>query len=135
MASTGLSDGHMRVIVIEDNWAMAHSLRLLLELAGHQVGVVHDGPEGVRAAVEWQPEVVLCDIGLPGLDGYGVATALRRNPETAHSRLIAITAYGSDEAQKRSAEVGFERHLTKPVEPDVLLELLAASRYVMSVGP
>jgi CheY-like chemotaxis protein len=70
--------------------------------------------------------VVLCDIGLPGLDGYGVATALRQHPATAQARLIAVTAYDFDTDRQRSQEVGFERHLVKPVDPGVLLELLAA---------
>jgi CheY-like chemotaxis protein len=67
---------------------------------------------------------VLCDIGLPGLDGYGVAQVLRRDPTTANARLIAVTAYGSDEARKRSQEVGFERHFVKPVDPDTLLGVM-----------
>src|SRR5439155_92136 len=113
------------VVIVEDNQATADSMRLLLDLAGYEVRVAYTGPDGVRVAEEWSPDVVLCDIGLPGLDGYGVAAALRRHPETAKARLIAITAYGSDEAQRRSREVGFERHFTKPVDPDVLLDLLA----------
>jgi CheY-like chemotaxis protein len=80
----------------------------------------------VRLAQEWPPQVVLCDIGLPGLDGYGVATALRQHPATARARLIAVTAYGSDAARQRSQEVGFELHLVKPVDPGELLDLLAA---------
>jgi CheY-like chemotaxis protein len=112
-------------MVIEDNRATADSLRLLLDLGGHDVRVAYDGPAGVRAAREWQPDAVLCDIGLPGLDGYGVAAALRAHPGTARARLIAITAYGSDEDRRRSREVGFERHFVKPVDPGVLLELLA----------
>jgi CheY-like chemotaxis protein len=118
----------LRVIVIEDNRATADSLRELLDLSGHDVRVAYDGPAGVRAAREWPPEVVLCDIGLPGLDGYGVAAALRAHPGTSRARLIAITAYGSDEARRRSHEVGFERHFVKPVDPGVLLELLADLR-------
>jgi CheY-like chemotaxis protein len=118
----------LRVIVIEDNRATADSLRELLDLSGHEVRVAYDGHDGVRAAREWPPEVVLCDIGLPGLDGYGVAAALRAHPGTARARLIAITAYGSDEARRRSREVGFERHFVKPVDPIVLLDLLADLR-------
>ena len=66
-----------RVVIVEDNRATADSLRQLLDLSGYDVRVAYDGPEGVRAAEEWPPEFVLCDLGLPGLDGYGVATALR----------------------------------------------------------
>jgi CheY-like chemotaxis protein len=126
MSTTDLSRRRTRVIVIEDNQDSAEILRLLLDLHGYDVRVAHTGPEGVRLAQAWPPEVVLCDIGLPGLDGYGVAAALRRDPATAQARLIAVTAYGSDMDRQRSQDVGFDRHLVKPVDPGVLLELLAA---------
>jgi CheY-like chemotaxis protein len=116
----------VRVVIVEDNRAAADSMRWLLHLYGYEVRVAYTGPDGVQAAEEWPPDFVLCDIGLPGLDGYGVATALRQHPATAKTHLIAITAYGSDEARRRGREVGFERHFTKPVDPDVLLGLLAA---------
>jgi CheY-like chemotaxis protein len=115
-----------RIVIVEDDQAVADILRRLLVLHGYEVRVAHTGPEGVRLAQEWPPEVVLCDIQLPGLDGYGVAAALRRHPATAQSRLIAVTGCGSDAARQHSREVGFERHLLKPVPPSVLLELLAA---------
>jgi CheY-like chemotaxis protein len=117
-----------RVVIVEDNRATADSLRQLLDLCGYEVRVAYNGPDGVQVAEDWPPDFVLCDIGLPGLDGYGVAAALRQYPATAKARLIAITAYSSDEARRRSYEVGFERHFIKPVDPDVLLNLLAHSR-------
>jgi two-component system, sensor histidine kinase len=126
MSTTDLFRRRTRVIVIEDNRDSAGILRLLLDLHGYDVRVAHTGPEGVRLAQEWPPEVVLCAIGLPGLDGYGVAAALRRDPATAQARLVAVTAYGSDADRQRCQEVGFDRHLVKPVDPGVLLELLAA---------
>ena len=126
MSATDLCRRRMRVIVVEDNRAAADSLGQLLGLHGYEVRLAYTGPEGVRLAQEWPPEVVLCDLGLPGLDGYGVATALRRDPATAQARLIAVTGCDSDDARRRSQEVGFERHLVKPVDPIVLLELLAA---------
>jgi CheY-like chemotaxis protein len=126
MTANDLLGPRLRVVVIEDNRATADSLRHLLDLCGYEVKVAYDGPEGVEVALSWPPDFVLCDIGLPGLDGYGVAIALRQHPETMNTRLVAVTAYGSDEARKRSAEVGFERHLVKPVDPSVILELLAA---------
>jgi len=119
----------VRVVIIEDNRAAADSMCWLLDLYGlygYQVRVAYNGPDGVRLAEGWPPDFVLCDVGLPGLDGYGVAAELRRHPATAKSHLIAITAYGSEEARRRSREVGFERHLTKPVDPDSVLGLLAA---------
>ena len=127
MPATDLSRRRTRVIIVEDHQAAADTLQLLLSLHGYEVRVAYTGPEGVRLAQEWSPEVVLCDIGLPGLDGYGVATALRQDTATAQVRLIAVTGYDSDDARRRSQEVGFEQHLVKPVDPDELLELLASS--------
>jgi CheY-like chemotaxis protein len=105
---------------------MADSMCTLLDLYGYEVRVAYSGPEGVEVAEQWSPDFVLCDIGLPGLDGYEVASALRKHPATAHSHLIAISAYSSEEARRRGREAGFERHLTKPVDPDTVLGLLAA---------
>jgi CheY-like chemotaxis protein len=78
----------------------------------------------VKAAEQWQPDVILCDLGLPGLDGYGVARRLRQNPSTAKARLIAVTGYGAEEDRRRSREVGFDAHLVKPVDPDALQGVL-----------
>ena len=114
----------MRVLVVEDNRDAADSLRLLLALYGYEVAVAYSGHDGLRAAVQCRPDVVLCDIGLPGLDGYAVARKLRGNPATAQARLIAVTAYGRDEDRRRSHEAGFERHLVKPVDPDDLRRAL-----------
>jgi CheY-like chemotaxis protein len=113
-----------RILVVDDNRDAADSLRLLLEFSGHEVAVAYSGHDGVRAAEQYQPDVVLCDIGLPGLDGYGVARQLRDNPATAKARLIAVTAYGRDGDRRRSHEAGFEQHLVKPVDPDALQRVL-----------
>jgi CheY-like chemotaxis protein len=113
-----------RILVVEDNRDSADSLRLLLTLYGHEVAVAYSGHDGVRAAEQCPPDVVLCDIGLPGLDGYGVARQLRDNPATAQARLIAVTAYGQDEDRRRSHEAGFEQHLVKPVDLDELRRAL-----------
>jgi CheY-like chemotaxis protein len=118
----------MRVVIVEDNRAVADSMCQLLDLFGYEVRVAYTGPDGVQVAAEWAPDVVLCDIGLPGLDGYGVACALRRHQATANARLIAITAYGSDEARCRCREVGFEQHFVKPVDPEQLLQCLGEAR-------
>jgi CheY-like chemotaxis protein len=115
---------HLRILVVEDNRDAADSLRLLLELDGYEVTVAYSGPDGVKVAEQWQPDVVLCDIGLPGLDGYGVASRLRQNPSTAKVHLIAVTGYGAEEDKRRSREVGFDAHLVKPVAPDLLRGVL-----------
>jgi CheY-like chemotaxis protein len=91
------------------------------------VAVAYSGPAGVQTAEEWHPDVVLCDIGLPGMNGYEVAGALRRNPATAKARMIAVTGYGSDEDRLRTRQAGFDAHLTKPADPAALQELLAGS--------
>ena len=116
-----------RILVVDDNRDAADSLRLLLELSGHEVAVAYSGQDGVQTAEHYQPDVVLCDIGLPGLDGYEVARQLRDNPVTAKARLIAVTAYGRDEDRRRSHEAGFEQHLVKPVDPAALQRVLNCS--------
>jgi CheY-like chemotaxis protein len=113
-----------RILVIEDNRDSADSLRLLLECYGYEVAVAYTGHDGVQATEQYHPDVVLCDIGLPGLDGYGVARRLRANPATAKARLLAVTAYAQDEDRCRSHEAGFEHHLVKPVDPDALRRVL-----------
>ena len=114
----------MRILVVEDNRDGADSLRMLLELYGYEATVAYTGPDGVKLADQWQPDVVLCDIGLPGLDGYGVARKLRQNPFTAKARLIAVTGYGAEDDKRRSREVGFDAHLVKPVDPAALQGVL-----------
>jgi CheY-like chemotaxis protein len=124
-AATARTSGRLRILVVEDNQDAADSLRMLLELCGHEVAVAYSGPSGVTMARERPPDVLLCDIGLPGLDGYGVAGELRRHPTTAAARLIAVTAYGTEEDRRKTREAGFERHLVKPVDPASLVSLLA----------
>jgi signal transduction histidine kinase/DNA-binding response OmpR family regulator len=113
-----------RVLVVEDNPDSAASLRTLLDLTGYEVEVAATGPDGVATAACFRPHAVVCDIGLPGLDGYGVARALRANPETAKARLIAVTGYGRAEDVEQARRAGFDRHLTKPVDPQELLDEL-----------
>jgi CheY-like chemotaxis protein len=120
----------LRVLVVEDNRDAADMLRLLLEINGYDAAVAYSGPGGVEAAKSWRPDVVLCDIGLPGLDGYGVVRELRQDPATAHARVIAVTGYGSDEDRRKSGEAGFDAHLVKPADPARLQELLADSEAV-----
>jgi CheY-like chemotaxis protein len=95
-------------------------------LYGYEVNVAYTGPEGVKAAEKWTPDVVLCDIGLPGLDGYAVVSRLRQNPATAKARMIAVTGYGSEADRRRSEKAGFDQHLIKPVDPEALQQVLAA---------
>jgi PAS domain S-box-containing protein len=117
----------LRVLVIEDRRDTAESLRMLLELLGHQVAVAYTGAPGLQTARSFHPDVVLCDIGLPGgMDGYAVARALRADGELFEVPLIAMSGYGQEEDQRRARQAGFDRHLTKPVDPQVLTQLLDA---------
>jgi signal transduction histidine kinase/CheY-like chemotaxis protein len=116
-----------RILVIEDNVDGAESMRLLLKHLGHDVRTAHSGPAGVVIATDWLPEVVLCDIGLPGgMDGYGVARALRENNNLEGLLLIALTGYGRDEDQLKAKEAGFDLHMTKPVDFGALQQTVAS---------
>jgi CheY-like chemotaxis protein len=117
-------NGGKRVLVVDDNRDSAESLALYLELMGHAVRTAHDGNEAMSVALEVQPDVVLLDIGLPGQNGYEVARNLR---DTAWGRgllLVAITGWGQEEDKRRAREAGFDVHLTKPVDPQVVAKLL-----------
>ena len=113
-----------RILIVEDNKDAADSLADLLQIFGYEVRVAYNGRDGVEAAHLFRPEVVLCDIGLPGADGYEVARQLRSEAGTAAARLIAITGYGAEGDREKAREAGFDQHLTKPVDPDRLLEEL-----------
>lgn len=112
-----------RVLVIEDNADAAQSLREALELGGHEVAVAADGPAGVARAQQLRPDVVLCDIGLPGMDGFEVARALRADPALARTVLVALSGYAQPSDRRRAAEAGFDRHLAKPSSLDQIEEL------------
>ncbi len=115
-----------RVLLIEDNVDCIGSMRMLLELNGHEVAVAQSGHPGVEAARHFHPDVVLCDIGLPGgMDGYAVARTLRQDPAFSGIYLVALTGYGQEEDCRRAREAGFDLHVTKPVDPTYLEELLA----------
>ncbi|MCY1060281.1 ATP-binding protein [Nannocystis sp. SCPEA4] len=105
----------LRVLVIDDNRDAAELLAALLGMLGHTVQTAADGPSGIDAALAFVPQIVLCDIGLPLLDGYGVVAQLRDRPEFAATRFIALTGYGRAEDRQRSQASGFHAHLIKPV--------------------
>jgi two-component system CheB/CheR fusion protein len=110
-------------LVIEDNADVAESLRVVLELQGHTVAVAATGGEGVERARELRPDVVLCDLGLPGMDGYEVARALRAEPSLTGTSLVALTGYAQPEDVERGRHAGFDRHLVKPVDPAELARI------------
>jgi PAS domain S-box-containing protein len=113
----------LRVLVVDDNHDAANSLAELVELFGHEAEVAYDGPEALALARARPPDVVLCDIGLPGMSGYDVARLLRS--EGASPRLVAVSGYAQPDDVRRAAEAGFERHIAKPPTPDDIERLLA----------
>jgi PAS domain S-box-containing protein len=118
----------LRVLVVDDNQDAAHALRLLLEGDGHQVKMATDGICGLELAREYKPDYLLLDIGLPRLSGYDIAATLRGDPSMKDTIIVAITGYGHVHDRTRTAAVGVDHHLTKPVEFTVLRELLSARR-------
>jgi len=116
----------LRVLVVEDNVDAAESLASLLRLWNHDVTVVNDGKSAIDAARSLRPDVVLLDIGLPGLDGYQVARRLREDVGLETTLLVAMTGYGQPEDRRRSHEAGIQHHFVKPVEPMVLRNLLSS---------
>ena len=115
-----------RILVVDDNVDAAESLATLLQLGGHEVLTAHTGVRAVEAARQFRPEVVLLDIGLPGLTGYEVTRELRRDPVTRAALVVAMTGYGQETDRQRSREAGFDHHLVKPAELPALQSLLAS---------
>jgi PAS domain S-box-containing protein len=121
----GTAPGARRVLVVDDNRDAAESLAMLLRATGHEVRTAHAGPAALEAARAHRPEVVLLDIGLPGLDGYEVARRLRAEPGFKGALLVALTGYGQDEDRRRSQAAGFDLHLVKPVDLATLQDALS----------
>ncbi|HWE37965.1 MAG TPA: response regulator [Isosphaeraceae bacterium] len=122
----------LHVLVVDDNADAARLLARLLEVNGHHAEVAYDGPTALERAQARPPDVVLLDIGLPGMDGYEVARKLRASVGLDRALLVALTGYGQEEDRRRSREAGMDVHLTKPVDPRTLKELLARPRPVGS---
>jgi CheY-like chemotaxis protein/two-component sensor histidine kinase len=114
-----------RVLVVDDNIPSADSLSLIIKLWGHECRVAHSGPDALAEAIVFRPDIVLLDIGLPGMDGYQVAREFRARPALADGVLIAMTGYGRDEDRRRTRAAGFDEHLVKPLDLDDLERLLA----------
>ena len=113
-----------RVLIVDDNRDAAESLGELLRMLDHEVELAFDGVEGVAAAERFAPELVLMDIGMPRLDGYGACAQIRARPWGAGMRIIAQTGWGQDDDKRRADAAGFDGHLVKPVEVDAILQLL-----------
>jgi PAS domain S-box-containing protein len=118
-----------RVLIADDNRDSAETLADLLRMEGHAVTAVHDGPGSLAAFEDFRPDIVLLDIGMPGLDGYEVARRMRASRFSKDTRLIAITGWGQEHDRERAFSAGFDYHLTKPVDPRRLSELLRSFRH------
>jgi len=116
-----------RVLIIEDNRDAAETLSQALQLHGHEVALAFDGEQGLGRTREWRPDTVLCDIGLPGMTGFGVAKAMRKDTELSQPLLIALSGYATPGDAQQTSESGFDYHLAKPVSLPKLLELLDQS--------
>jgi CheY-like chemotaxis protein len=114
----------LRILVVDDVRELADSLALLLKLWGHDVAVSYDGPSALQAAATYRPDIVLLDVGLPGMDGYELARQLRRLPALSQCRLFAVTGYGSPADRRLCAEAGIDCHFVKPLDPAYLHQLL-----------
>jgi len=123
-AAAAIPARRRRILVIEDNRDAAMSLADVLALSGHDVQISYDGPDGITQARSFRPEIVICDIGLPEMDGYAVARAFRADPALQHAYLIAISGYAQDADVQRALTAGFDRHLAKPPDLQSLYCLL-----------
>ena len=117
-----------RVLIVDDNADSAGSLAMLLKTSGHDVRIARDGPTALRACADCPPDVVLLDIGLPGLSGYEVATRMRQQPGLSHVLLVALTGYGQEADLQRSQEAGLDHHLVKPVDFSKVQKILTGVR-------
>jgi CheY-like chemotaxis protein len=114
-----------RILIVDDSRDAAHVLRMLLRKIGHQVEVADNGKSGIELATTFLPEIVLCDISMPGMDGYQVAKSLRASETTRTAYLVALTGYGQDDDRAKALESGFDEHLIKPVGFATLQSLIA----------
>ncbi len=119
--------GRLRVLVVDDSVDSAESMAIILEMSGHDVRKAHSGPDALRIVADYRPDVVLMDIGMPGMTGHEVAQKLRETPATRELVLIAMTGYGRQVDREQSRAAGFDHHLVKPLDFDKLNEVLAGS--------
>ena len=123
----------VNVLVVDDNPDAAESLALVLGQAGHAVRVAGDGLAALDAARETRPEVVLLDLGMPGMNGFEAARRLREDPAARPALLVAVTGWSSDDDRRRTRAAGFAHHLTKPADPEEVLALV--SEFAASGSP
>ena len=134
-SSAGLAAGTRRVLLVDDNRDSAESLAALLTMLGHEVYQAYDGPAALAAAANWLPDLVLLDIGMPGMSGYEVARGLRADPKLDGATLIALTGYGSVKDRHDSRAAGFDGHLVKPIDFDALEHIIESLPPSRASGP
>ena len=126
-AETSAASAVRRILIIEDNHDAADVLRMLLEFDGHAVEIATDGHAGLALALEWRFDAIVCDIGLPGIDGFELMTRLRAAPSTLRPLTVALSGYGQPSDRERALAAGFDRYLVKPVVPAMLVEALSGA--------
>ena len=129
-ASAAPAPTRARILLIDDNVDAGVILAMLLRLTGHEVAVALDGPSALEAFAEVRPQIVLCDIGLPGMDGYAVAARMRERGPGPMPVMIALTGYGGPKDRERALAAGFDHHLVKPADPEALLRLIDSAMLV-----
>jgi CheY-like chemotaxis protein len=116
-----------RVLIVDDNLDAAETLAMMLELLGQQTRQAHEGNGALQAAVEYKPEVIFMDIGLPGLSGHEVAERMRKQLGMTDTYIVALSGYGTEEDRRKSLYAGFDSHFVKPLDPSALPTILAAA--------
>jgi len=116
-----------RILIVDDSRDGGESLAMLLRVLGAEISLAHSGRQALELVDSFKPDVVLLDIGMPGMDGYEVARRIRSNPDNRHISLIALTGWGQDEDRRRSVAAGFDHHLVKPADIDQLRQLLTVA--------
>jgi CheY-like chemotaxis protein len=122
--SSGRRFEKLRVLIVDDNEDAATTLGRLLTLLGREVRVVHDGPRAIAEVVRFEPQVILMDLGMPGMDGLETSRHIRARPAGRDIVLVALTGWGQDQDRQRTEDAGFSAHLVKPVNIDQLEALL-----------
>jgi CheY-like chemotaxis protein len=123
-----LAKHRLEILVVDDNHDSASTLAMLLQMQGHRVKTAHDGPEALRLLATYRPQLILLDLGLPGMSGYEVARRIRESTELCHVTLVALTGWGQEEVRRRTREAGFDHHLVKPANTDEVLEIADSIR-------
>jgi len=134
-AVAGLAPALARVLLVEDNVDAAETLADLLRLSGHEVDIAFDGTSGLDLFESIKPQVVLCDIGLPGIDGYEVVRRMRKSRHDPRPALIAVTGYGSSQDATRALDAGFDHHVVKPIDPEAILRLIDSALRIEDWSP